>query len=90
MRGGYIIIDFKNEALSSGEAANVAGAYSAAANPYSKATLVSGLVVGNVEYPEFYAPFTAGEGNYSSSVVIGGKTIAIEVAEGDDVTVTVS
>lgn len=90
MRGGYIILDLKGAALTSGQAANVPGSYAAAANPHKKATLVSGLVVGDVEYPDFYAPFTAGENSYSASVVIGGDTITIAVANGDDVTVTVA
>lgn len=90
MRGGYIIINFKGAALTSGEAANIPGSYAAAANPYKKATLVSGLVVGDVEYPEFYAPFTENSGSYSASVVIGGKTISMTVESSDDVTVTVA
>lgn len=90
MRGGYIIVDLKNAALTSGKAANIPGAYVAAANPYQKATLITGLVVGDAAYPDFYAPFVAGEGNYSAAVVIGESTITIEVAEGDDVTVTVA
>ena len=53
MRGGYIILDLKGAALTSGKAANVPGSYAAAENPYKKATLVSGLVVGDVEYPDF-------------------------------------
>lgn len=90
MRGGYIILDLKNTAFTSAEAANVAGAYDAASNPYGKATLVSGLVVGDVAYPDFYATFVASGSSYEASVVIGGETITIEVEDGDDVTVTVA
>lgn len=90
MRGGYKIIDFKGEALTSGSEANIAGAYEAASNPYGKATLVCGLVVGDVVYPEFFAPFISNAGTMESSVVVNDKTITFSIAVGDDVTVTVA
>lgn len=90
MRGGYKIINFKGEPLTSGSEANIAGAYEAASNPYGKATLVCGLVVGDVEYPEFYAPFVSNAGTMESKVVINEATITMSVAVGDDVTVTVA
>ena len=90
MRGGYKIINFKGEALTSGAEANITGSYEAASNPYGKATLVCGLVVSDVEYPEFYAPFISNAGTMESTVVINGTTITISVAAGDDVTVTVA
>lgn len=90
MRGGYKIIDFKGAALTSGSEANIKGAYEAAVNPYGKATLISGLVVGDVAYAEFFAPFVSNAGTMTSAVVIGESTITIEIADGDDVTVTVA
>lgn len=90
MKGGYLIINFKGAALTSGTEANVKGSYAAASNEYGKATLISGLVVGDVAYPEFFAPFVSNAGTYEASVVIGGSTISIEIAAGDNVTVTVS
>lgn len=89
-KGGYRIINLKGAAFTSGEAANVAGSYESANNPYGKATMISGLVVSDVEYPDFYAPFVASSGNMTTSVVIGGSTITIAVAPTDDVTVTVA
>lgn len=90
MRGGYKIIDFKKAAFTSGEAANISGAYVAAQNPYNKATMISGLVVSDVEYPDFYAPFVANGNNMGAAVVIGGRNITITIANTDDVTVTVA
>ena len=90
MRGGYIIIDFKGVALTSGQAATVPGSYAAAENPYKKATLVSGLTVGDTEYPDFYATFAEGENGYSAAATVSGDSITIAVAEGDSVTVTVA
>lgn len=89
-KGGYRIINLKGLALTSGEAANVAGAFNSASNPYGKATLISGLVVSDVVYPDFYAPFVENESSMSTSVIIGGSTIAISIADTDDVTVTVT
>lgn len=90
MRGGYRIINFRGAALTSGEAANIPGAYASASNPYNKATLISGLIVGDVVYPEFYAPFVADSDVFSTSVIIGAVTVEIVVENGDDVTVTVT
>lgn len=89
-KGGYRIINLKGTSFTSGTAAKVTGAYESANNPYDKATMISGLVVAGVEYPDFYAPFVPSSGNMAASVVIGGSTITIAVAPTDDVTVTVS
>lgn len=90
IKGGYKVIDFKGSPFTSGEEASVDGLHAAVSNPYGKATMVSGLVVGDVAYPDFFAPFTEGGGNYSTSVVIGGSTITIAVDSDDNVTVTVA
>lgn len=90
MRGGYKLINFKKYALTSGEPAAIVGIYISIANSYNKATMISGLVVGDVEYPDFFAPFIAGEGNFSSHVVIDTASITIEVDTDDNVTVTVA
>lgn len=89
-KGGYRIINMKGYALTSGTPANVAGSYESANNPYGKATLVSGLVVSDVAYPDFYSPFLPSGGNMTTSVVIGGDTVTISIASTDDVTVTVA
>ncbi len=89
MRGGYQIINFKNQALTSGESTTIDGIFATVSNPYKKATMISGLTVGDVEYPDFYAPFTENSGNMVSAVVIGGNNITISVTSADAVTVTV-
>jgi hypothetical protein len=88
--GGYIIFNLGSLSRTSGEASTLDGAYEIAANPYGKATLISGLVVGNVAYPDFFAPFVAGESSYTAEVAFGSDTITIAVSEGDNVTVTVT
>jgi len=90
VKGGYKVIDLKGTAFTSGREASVVGAYEQAANPYGKATMISGLIVSDVVYPDFFAPFVAGENNLSTSVVIGGSTISIVIDSDDNVTVTVT
>lgn len=89
-KGGYQIIDLKGTPFTSGQASAVEGIAAIVANPYNKATLISGLVVGDVAYPDFFAPFIAGEDNYSTSVSIGGDEITITVESDNDVTVTIA
>jgi len=88
--GGYIILDLGGLPRTSGSASALDGAYEIVSNPYGKATLVSGLVVGDVAYPDFYVPFVAGESSYAAGVVIGSDTITIAVDEDDNITVTVA
>lgn len=90
MRGGYKIVNFRKAALTSGEEANIQGAYASAQNPYGKATMVSGMVVGDVEYPDFFAPFIANGQNMQTQIVVGGQNISIVIKNTDDVTVTVA
>lgn len=90
MKGGYKIISFKNEPLTSGTPATIDGVYDAIVNTYGKATMISGMVVGDVAYPDFYAPFVANAGTYETEIVISGATITISIASGDAVTVTVA
>jgi hypothetical protein len=89
-KGGYLIIDLKGVSLTSGTATKFDGIAVKVANPYNKATLISGLVVGNVAYADFFAPFVKGENVYSAAVEIGGESITITVATNDNVTVTVA
>ena len=88
--GGYIILNLGSLPRTSGTALALEGAYEIAANPYGKATLISGLVVGGVAYPDFFASFVAGDSSYTAEVVIGSNTITIAVDEDDNVTVTVA
>jgi len=90
VKGGYLILDLKRKVLTSGTAAVIPGTYQSAVNTYGKATLVSGLSVGAVEYPDFWISFEENAGTYSGSASVSGDTITVSVAEGDSVTVTVA
>lgn len=88
--GGYIIANFKGTRLSSGTESNIDGLFQSVSNPYKKPVLISGLVVGVFEYPDFFTVFAPSADGYTSTVVIGSQTLTIEVNSGDDVTVTVA
>lgn len=90
MRGGYRIIDFKNTAFTSAVPETISGLFAQVSNPYQKACMVSGLTVGDIKYPEFYAVFIAGSENISAGVVIADQVVTIEVTPEDSVTVTVA
>lgn len=90
IKGGYKIVNFKGIPLTSGSASTIKDTYAEMSNSYNKATIISGLVVGNVSYPDFFAPFVANEGVYETDVVISGHNLTIRVAANDRVTVTES
>lgn len=89
-KGGYIILNLNGTPFTSAEAEMVPGAYEVVANLYGKATLISGLVVGDVAYPDFFAPFIEGADSFAAAVVIGGNAIDIAVDDDNNVTVTVT
>lgn len=93
MKGGYVIADFKNTALTSGTEATISGVYDAieAAAEYNKPVLVSGLVVGSVVYPAMYVNFTISSSIAAGNAEAGSADIAFSIDGTDDgVTVTVS
>lgn len=87
--GGYKIINLNQTAFTSGQEASLDGLYSRLKNAHGKATLISGLIVGDVVYADFFAPFIVNGANYVTSVVIGSNTISITVTADDNITVTV-
>lgn len=90
IRGGYQIVNLHNKQFTSGQESNVDGVYDIAVSQYGKPTLISGLNVGGVAYPDFFAPALAGNDELTLRVVIGGNTITIVIDSDDNVTVTVA
>lgn len=90
MNGGYMIFDFSGKTFTSGTASTVAGVSAKVRNPYNKPTLISGLVVGSVAYPDFFAPFVEDSDSYEANVSIGDDAITISINDDDEVTVTVA
>lgn len=89
MRGGYKIIDLKSLPLTSGQEAGIDGLFKKLENPYNKATMISGLVVGDIPYPDFYVPFIKNGNNMVGNVVISGASISMVCTPDDNFTVTV-
>lgn len=90
-KGGYIIVDFKNVALTDGAAAGVevAGVTAAIANAGKKATIASGLVVGSTKYNDMYVNFNVTVDGYLGVVWLSKDAgIEILVEDGDYVTAT--
>lgn len=87
MTGGYQILDVTGVDFTSGVAETVKGALAKVIS--KKATMVSGLVIGGVSYPDFYAPFIASSDKMQTSVTVGDNALTITVAANDEVTVTI-
>lgn len=89
-KGGYKILDFKGTPLTSGAGTKIDGIAERLGTGNEKATLISGLVVGDITYPDFFAPFIEGSETIDTTVVIGSNTIKITIAPDDTVTATVT
>lgn len=91
MKGGYKIIDLKRTDFESGVEATVPGVYEAIEST-NKRTIVSGLVLDDVEYDDFPALFTVIESGFNAYIPIvdGTHSITIDVADDDGVTVTMN
>lgn len=87
--GGYKIVDLKSQAFTSGQESSLDGLYERIKSAHGKATLISGLVVSDVVYGDFFAPFTLNATDYVTSVVISNNTISIRVTADDNITITV-
>lgn len=89
LTGGYQIINFKGTPLTiAADAVVIEGTYEAINANYNgskKATLISGLVVGGVAYPDFYAAIELDGAEYK---FVSHGTNTVSVAAGDEVKVT--
>lgn len=85
--GGYRIVNLKGTVLTSGTATKIVGAYEAANNPHGKPTLVSGLVVGDTVYPDFFVVFTNTSGTMYGVTRVNDHPVSFTIASNDNVTV---
>lgn len=86
IKGGYRIVDFKDVKLTvGGGAVTIPGIFDAVRNTYRKATLLSGLVIGNTTYPDEFGVFELDGSDYK--IAIHGTT-TITVSPNDGVKVT--
>lgn len=88
IKGGYTIIDFKNVALTTDDTTGkaIAGVYGRIEGNHNKPILISGLVLDNVEYDDFFVNFAVSSTDFVAAVYLGTtlKTITID---DDDVVV---
>lgn len=92
MKGGYQIIDFKDIPLTvAGDAVEIPGIYATVSENhliYRNATLVSGLKVGDVAYPDFFVSIELDETDGNEYKFVSHGTQTVTIGEGDLVKVT--
>ena len=80
IKGGYKIIDFKDNPLTTGGGAiTIAGIYDSIEGSYRKPLLLSGLTIDGIERNDVYAPATVSGNNFVFTAY--GKTITITNAD---------
>ena len=62
-KGGYQIVNFREIPLTAGKAATIPGVY-AALERTNKAILVSGIIIGGVEYDDCFVMASVTDSNY--------------------------
>lgn len=87
--GGYQILDFQKIPITAGTAKEIPGSYAAAGNTV-KPVLVTGFVLGAVEFPAFWLNLVPGLLNMTGTVAINGTTYNFVIASNNKVTVTVT
>lgn len=77
-KGGYKIIDFKNNNISTSNADGVviSGIYDDIENTYRKSLLFSGIVLEGVEKADVFGSVTSGDNTFTVSLY--GTTITID------------
>lgn len=75
VRGGYHILDFKDQNITTDAGATIVGIYESIEGSYRKAILVSGVTIDGVEYRDTFVNPTSGDNNYTFSAY--GKTFTI-------------
>lgn len=63
-KGGYMILDFKDNVLTAGTAKVIDGVYEALEGNYRKRVVLSGLVIGDTEYNDIEIAVTISSSNF--------------------------
>lgn len=74
-QGGYHIVDFGSTNISSTEGATIKGIYESIEGSLTKAILISGVVIDNVEHRDTFVDVTTGDNAYTFSAY--GKSFSI-------------
>lgn len=90
--GGYQLLDFKGYDFTSGtgttKATHGLELYDLIEGT-NKRTIVSGLVVGGVEYDDFEANFAVSGSSYVANILIGENSIKLTITDIDTITVVI-
>ena len=89
-KGGYKLIDFKENNIVLDKQTNIKGVYDAIEHNYRKPTLITGLVIGNVKKEDTFVNFEHGENAYNGLLGMraNGKVLFITITNNDVVTIT--
>lgn len=88
-KGGYKLIDFKETNITLNEISTIKGVYEAIENNYRKPTLITGLVIGNVEKEDTFVNFEHKENAYNGLLgMTANKVLCITITNKDAVTIT--
>lgn len=89
-KGGYKLIDFKETNITLDTPSIIKGVYEAIENNYRKPTLITGLVIGNVEKEDTFVNFEYGENVYNGllGMTANNKVLFIKITNNDAVTIT--
>lgn len=86
-KGGYKLIDFKETNITSTETSTIKGVYEAIKNNYRKPTLITGLVIENVEKEDTFVNFEHNTNEYNGllGITADNKVLFIKIKSDDAV-----
>ena len=89
-KGGYKLIDFKENNIVLAAPTTIKGVYDAIEHNYRKPTLITGLVIENVEKEDTFVNFEHGENVYNGllGMTANDKVLFITITNNDVVTIT--
>lgn len=89
-KGGYKLIDFKENNIVLSKPTTIKGVYDAIEHNYRKPTLITGLVIDSVEKEDTFVNFEHGENMYNGllGMTANNKVLFITITNEDVVTIT--
>lgn len=89
-KGGYKLIDFKENDIVLSKPTNIKGVYDAIEHNYRKPTLITGLVIDSVEKEDTFVNFEHGNNVYNGllGMTAENKVLFITITNEDMVTIT--
>jgi hypothetical protein len=89
-KGGYKLIDFKENNIVLATPTTIKGVYDAIEHNYRKPTFITGLVVDSVEKEDTFVNFEHGENVYNGLIgmTANNKVLFITITNEDAVTIT--